>query len=337
MKYLVYNNNEKQVYYHNQKRGICCAMLDAGTRENVVLEDGTNNFFVYRSNDNTIHLIAEDIGKNLVYMECKNNQWKKYVLGSVKKEIKIKRMMIAKNRIGQSLFYSALYNGEYILVHCVLGNSAMPQTIAKLADENFFIHKSSVYYTNSNEILGYQLFADGKPEKFVPFGKGLMPYVKNIDDKTYIVYKKEDSIWVNNNLILEDPSCMMPILANTQKGPAVVWRSAEKIKQAPLSTEKQTNVKSSVFGLVPEMFLMSDGVQFNYYYGVISNGELKVFYSDDPFSERKNYNNEKELKNYKEETQKLKSIIEQLKEELTIYKNELIKLNEALKENTNLD
>ena len=129
-------------------------------------------------------------------MIYRNNEWKQYVISSIKKNIKIGKIMVASNGINENLFYSAKVNGEMVLVHCVLGNNAMPSVIAKLYDKEFFLFQKCVYYSDENGIIGYQSFADSKPDRFIACCEGESPYL--IGKK--MIYKKDKDIFVNEKV-----------------------------------------------------------------------------------------------------------------------------------------
>lgn len=334
MNYLVNDSGEKQIYYFKQYEGICMLSLETkGGREKRICSDGTESFFVYRSNDGVTHLITVSKDSKLVYMVKKENDWRRYEIGIVKPDIKVKKIMIGVNSMGQSMFYSALYHGEYILVHCILGDNAMPATVDNLKDENFFVHKTNVYYTNSNGIMGYKSFADGKPMQFVYCGEGTMPYADDLKNNFLLVYKKEEEICVNGKTYCSDRDAQYPIITDSEQGSILLWKNGDYIKAIPYGNDfvKRT-ARSSAYGARPMMFAMSDGIRCNYYYGVLSGEKLKIFYSKDPFAQNEENSRKIIEANQREEIEKLKSLTEQLKEELATYKNEILRLNELLKE-----
>lgn len=335
MNYLVNDNGERQIYYFKQYEGICMLSLNfkGSRREKIICRDGTENFFVYRGNDGVIHIITVSKDSKLVYMIKKGDNLKRYEIGTVKTDIKIKKVMIGINNMGQSLFYSALYRGEYILVHCMLGDNAMPAAVDNLKDENFFVHKTNVYYTNADGIMGYKSFADGKPMQFVYCGEGTMPYVCDLHNNFLLVYKKDSDICVNGKVYCTDRDAQFPIITDSNCGSVLLWKNGDYIKAVPYDNNvAKKTVRSSAYGVQPISFAMSDGVRCNYYYGVLTKDNMKIFYSNDPFSASEDMNKETLCANQREEIEKLKSMTEQLKSELIMYKNEIVRLNDLLKE-----
>ena len=111
--------------------------------EKNIYPNGSGVFFAYSDDEDTIHIITENNASKLVYIRGRNNEWQNFDICTIKDGIKIKRIMIGENSIGKNLFYSAEYQDEIILVHCVLGNKAMPEAIDTLLCENFFIYNEN--------------------------------------------------------------------------------------------------------------------------------------------------------------------------------------------------
>ena len=174
--------------------------------------------------------------------------------------------MVASNGKNENLFYSARLKGEIVLIHCVLGNNAMPSVIGKMKSEEFFVYKNSVYFTNSNGIIGYCDFSDSKPEIFTACFEGELSYV--IEGK--IVYKKSDDIFINDKKCCSDKNAEMPIVVNN----ILMWKSGSYIRYV-LDNGKIRQYVSS--GIEPKIFITSDANECVYRYGIFSNGNLKLF------------------------------------------------------------
>ena len=256
--YLVDFNDEEKIYYFDIMQGICEKTKFA---EKTILRDATNNFFVY-TDKNVIKLVALNKKSQLVYMICKDNTWNSYVIATMKKNIEIKKIMVSSN----NLFYSAKVNGEMVLVHCVLGNNAMPSIIANPCDEEFFLFKKCVYYSDKNKIIGYQSFADSKPDRFIPCCEGENPYL--VDKK--IIYKKDNDIFINNKKICSDKNVKMPILVND----LLMWKSENHIRYISEGTKIRQYISS---GIEPEILVKATANECLYYYGTFSKGKLNIF------------------------------------------------------------
>ena len=258
MHYLVDLNGEERIYYFDAMQGIC---ETTKFTEKTVLKNATDNFFVFKDK-NLIKLVALNKKSQLVYMVCRENKWKSYVITTLKKNIKVKKIMVASN----NLFYSAKVDDEMVLVHCVLGNNAMPSVIARLNAEVFFLFGKRVYYSNENQIIGYQSFADSKPDHFLPCCEGESPYL--IEKK--IVYKKGEDIFVNDKKICSDENAEMPIIVNG----LLMWKNNSHIRYISEDNKIRQYISS---GVEPDVFAKADVNECIYYYGTFSNRKLKIF------------------------------------------------------------
>ena len=238
--YIVKTDDGARIYYYKPVLGICEV---SGNLENIILKDATDKFFVYRDKD-AIKAVVLNNKAQLLYMTYKKGEWKSYVIATIKKDIKIEKIMVGTN-----------------------GNNAMPSVIAKLYDKEFFLFGKSVYYSNENLIIGYQSFADSKPDRFIPCYEGECTYV--IDKK--IVYKKDNDIFINEKKICSDKNIKMPVLVKD----LLMWKAGSYIRYIPLSTGKIRQFVSS--GVEPEIFVLAAANECFYYYGTFSHGKLKLF------------------------------------------------------------
>ena len=260
--YLVDFNGERRIYCFNPIHGI---YEITKREEKTVLKNATDKFYVYKDGSD-IKLVALNKNSQLVYMVCRDNKWQSYVITTLKRNIKVKKIMVATNGKNENLFYSAKVNGEMVLVHCVLGNNAMPSVIARLNDEEFFLSGKCVYYSNENQIIGYQSFADSKPDHFMLCCEGISPYL--IGKK--MVYKKDADIFVNDKKICSDENSQMPILLND----VLMWKNKSYIRYISEDNKIRQYISS---GVEPEIFIKADENECIYYYGTLSNGKLNLF------------------------------------------------------------
>lgn len=260
--YIVEIDGEQRIYYYNPMHGICEKTKRV---ERIVLKNATDKFFVYKD-ENVIKIVALNNKSQLVYMVFRNNLWHPYIISAIKKNIKVKKIMVSTNGKNENLFYSAKVNGEMVLVHCVLGNNAMPSVIAKLSGEEFFLFEKCVYYSNENQIIGYQSFADSKPDRFMPCCEGISPYI--IGKK--IIYKKGKDIFVNDKKICSDENAEMPIIVNN----VLMWKNNSHIRYISEGNKIRQYILS---GVEPDIFAKADVNECIYYYGTFSNRQLKIF------------------------------------------------------------
>ena len=160
-------------------------------------------------------------------MRIEDERTESCVLCVFKEGMKLKNIKIGISKIGLNLIYAVEYEGKTMLVHCVLGNNAQPAVIDYLKNNNLFVYNQRVYYSNSDGVLGYQEFADGKPDRFIPVCEGAEDaYISD----GMIVYKKDDKIYINDKVKIEDYDIEMPVIAERGGSSFLVWRSGNVLK-----------------------------------------------------------------------------------------------------------
>ena len=230
-------------------------------KENVILKNSTDRFFVYGNK-----IISYNKEHKLNYMVYSQNKWNSYTIATLNKDIELKKIMVASNGKNENLFFSASIKGENSLIHCVLGDNAMPCVIGRIKGEEFFVYKNMVYFTNDNEIIGCCDFSDSNPEEFTACFEGELTYVE--DGK--IVYKKGDDIFINDRKWASDKNAQTPIVINN----ILMWKSGSHIRYISKNGKMKKYVSN---GIEPEIFIISDKNKCVYRYGFFSGGRLKLF------------------------------------------------------------
>ena len=141
--YIVNSESRRMIFFSKAYEGICVRVEKPGgwEKSKSICPEGGETFFAYADTNSIIHLITVSKNNQLIYMVCKNGEWRKFMICNINENIRVRKIMIGTSDIGENLFYSAEYFGECILVHCVLGNRAMPSTIDKVKQ---YINKTKV-------------------------------------------------------------------------------------------------------------------------------------------------------------------------------------------------
>ncbi len=313
MIYLTSDSSGRSMYYYKPYVGICKIGLNGGAkREDIVCPGGTEKMFVLCDSSYVTHIItAARNNTGFTYMQINNGNRRSCRIGGINGDIEIERVMLGANKIGQSIFYSAVFRGEHILVHCMLGDNAMPETVDKLKNGYFFLHDMKVYYTNENGILGSRDFSDGKPGQLVYNSEGEMPYVRKMGNECRIAYIHDGGVYMNGRRIADDREAENPVICTEKGRNMIVWKSGINIRAA--LAEHGNKVFTAASGGNPVSFASSNGIDCRYYYGSSANGDIRVFYSDNPFSERNDEDKDEKIKRLEKEVDELKDIIRQMK------------------------
>lgn len=327
--YIVKTDDKIKIFYHQKNDGIFQMSANCGglSKSRCICRDGESNFFVYCDVNNIIRMITVSKENTLIYMINKDDEWRRFEICTLPNDIKIYKIMIGLSKIGENLFCSAKYHGEFILIHSVLGNNAMPSTIDRLQDSWFFINEGRVYYQNAENIIGFRDFSDSKPDRFFKICTGKTPYVARIFDKNYLIYIKDSNIYVNDKPYIKDNNSSFPIFITKNNTPVLAWKNGNLIKSTAYNEKEKNSIKTVTFGKTPTTYILSNGRKNNFYYGTLLHDGLKLFECEDFFTKSKDKENEEQ---YKKEIEHIKKLLYKQKEDIKHYRDEINKLNEII-------
>lgn len=233
-------------------------------------DDAKGPFCVLSDLSGQKHLIYIDNENRLVYAIRKNETWKRYILAKLSPEIKPKRMELFPVSGRLNLMYSAEYNGDCVLVHCILGNHAKPQIIDTLKSCHFSIYNKKAYYTNASGAIGYTDLSDEKPDTFCKIcdsGDNISVYDYNGIE--FILYSKDSRLFVNSKELVYDSRMEMPTMTCSKDKLYIMWKSGGYIRY----------VTSQNCGECWEnpMRFMTNGAQIETFY-LQKSGNMYMFY-----------------------------------------------------------
>ena len=195
-----------------------------------VFSGGRDGFSVYCSK-NSVHLICTDYGGNLIYAVSAGDEWKKYAISKLSSDIAVSDMRLYSVRGRLNLMYSALYNGENLLVHCILGDRAKPATVDILETPHFFIKGSKVYYTNANGVLGSVNLSDEKPSVFTPiYEDAHFGTVYDVGGRERILFSRNSSVFLDGRELAHDMHLEMPVMSDIGGKIYVMWKSGSFVR-----------------------------------------------------------------------------------------------------------
>lgn len=283
--YLISDQETLYHFFYKPGEGICFKEKNAThwNEYQILYRDGLDGFSAYCDSAGNIHLICTNGSHDIIYLFKRKEQWLKYVLASGKEEIIPLRFALSYCDSYMNLFYTASYSAEVVLVHCVLGNNAQPVTIDVLASDcaDFFVFKNRVYYTNKQGVLGFQDASDGKPTVFESLIEGgRMPYLLAGDSKPLFVYKKKNTIYLEDTPIFEDYAANQPVLLKTDGKLILQWQSGSFIRYITSFNDGKTWSAPMRFisnGRDINCYQMQSGNDLEYYYGTHNSNELNIF------------------------------------------------------------
>lgn len=322
-------------YFYESGKGICRRIRGGGMwRETeVIYAEGLDKFCVFHDGAHHVHILCTNQECEIVYLLWKNNQWHRCVITKCKQDIVplTFRIGTAQGRI--QMFYSAKYQEEIILVHCVLGLNALPSTLDKMLEDSYCIFDNKVYYTNEYGVLGYQDFADGKPDRFITlYENGKMPYASHDG----LVWKQKNTLMFRDKALFEDFYAENPILVRNRDQLMLMWQSGDFVRYMTSFNDGATWSAPMRFVSTNrrvQRYFVQNELEMTCYYGNHNQNEVSIFGKSDitdiaaPQQEKKTAEAQETI-----EIQKLKIMIELMKGEIAEIKRQNIQLRQMIEQ-----
>lgn len=284
---------------------------------------GRDTFSVFTSSDGSIHLVCADSENMLVYANCRNNVWKRYILAKIPKDVVVKKMHLYAINNRLNLLYSATFGGEHLLVHCILGNHAKPSTVSALQDTHFFVYKNKVYYTKPDGTLGFSALEDEKPETFSPlYDDANSLFIWEEAGKEFFIFVRNSRLFINGKEMLYDSAIEAPIFVKGADRLYIMWKSGGFIRYISSFNGGVTWSEPMRFistGITPKLYTYCSNGVFRHYYGYENKNSLTTLGVTNVFNSRENnelkdiknklYEKTKEAENAKKEVERLNKIL----------------------------
>lgn len=328
--YLIRTKNGIEHYFYRPYEGICMRRrLGAGMwqEHKSVLKSGRDTFGVYVDDREQVHLICTDAENRLIYAIRKNDAWKKFILSGLSSDVFICDMRIYPVNGRLNLLYSALYNGETLLVHCILGDHAKPQAVAALEASHFFIYKQKVFFTDASGRLGYVLLSDEKPSGFYfLYDDAHFGTLSALGVKELTIFTRNSRLFINGEEILYDSRMEAPVFVKGADRAYIMWKSGSFVRYIATFNGGITWSDPMRFmstGVTPSLYIAQQGDAFKLYYGYQNERDVTLLGAPDIFSEGCNFSHTDEL-------ERLKSALGTSARELAEARAEVARLNKII-------
>lgn len=292
-----------------------------------IFSGGRDGFSVYCSKD-SVHLICTDYGGDLIYAVSAKDEWKRYVISKLNSDIAVLDMRLYNVRGRLNLMYSALYNGENLLVHCILGDRAKPSTIDILETPHFFIKGNKAYYTNANGVFGSVNLADEKPSVFTPiYEDAHFGTVYDVIGKERILFSRSSSVFLDGKELAHDTHLEMPILADIGGKIYVMWKSGNFVRYIT-SVDGENFGEPKRFmntGKTMNIYTVQKGNDFKYYYGYETQSGTVLLGNPDVFEMSADYSAQR-----RSELERIKNMLNQTQQDISDAKKEIARLGKVI-------
>ena len=327
--YLIMRGNTPEHYFFKPYEGICVRKrTPAGIwqEHTQIFADARDGFGFYCTRDKAVHLICTDRDNRLIYISGDGENRKKYVISSLNSDIQISDMKLYSVRGRLNLLYSALYNSENLLVHCILGDRAKPSTVDITETQDFSVTGGRVYYTNSRGVLGFVSLADEKPSAFSPVYEDAH-CGSAYDGGENILFTRDSAVFLNGRELARDAGIENPILVHTGDKLHIMWKSGSFIRYMSCS-DGETFGGARRFmstGKTVNIYRAQKGEGFAEYYGYHNEHELVLLGNPALFEISAEYTAKKEA-----ELERVKNLLDKTQQEVADAKKEIARLGRVI-------
>jgi len=329
--YLIMRKGVLEHYFFRAYEGICVRKRRSNgiwQEHTNVFERGKDGFGLYVDNEGVVHIICTDNENKLIYGVCEKEEWKKYVISKLNNDIFVSQIKLYSIRDRLNLMYSALYNGENLLVHCVLGDRAKPSTVDIMEDLHFCILEENVYYTNLNGNLGYVSLSDEKPSVFNSlYEDAHTGSAYKFEDKTKILFTRDKKLFLDGKELANDSLLETPIIMLGNDMFYVMWKSGGFIRyiRSKNGTTFSEPMRFMSTGSIMSIYTVQKENLFYDFYGSQSANEIILLGNPNIFETTVNYHAPKQS-----ELQKIRDMLNETRDDVNDTKKELERLGKLI-------
>ena len=227
-----------------------------------------------------------------------------------------------------NLMYSALYNGENLLIHCILGDHAKPSAIDSTETPHFFIRKNRVYYTRTDGVFGFADISDEKPGVFNPvYEDAHFGSVVNIDGKERILFSRDSSVFLDGKELAHDSHIEMPIFVNARGYFYIMWKNGGFVRyiMSRNGTDFDRPMRFMTSGKPIGIYTVQKGGEFTDFYGYDSGNAPVLLGNPEIFAVQKPSQSAPQS-----ELQRVRAMLGKTQQDLIDAKKEIARLGKVI-------
>lgn len=267
-------------YYYVGAEGICRNRLRDGARggRQCVLRGSYAAFGIFPERD-AVHIVAASTDGELIYAKCTDGGAEKFILTKIPAGAKITKISLYPVRGRLNMLFCMQNDGDS-LMHCILGNNALPHRVSALGCADFFVAMPRVYYVRPDGAAGFSELADERPEIFVRLANNAsVPYVY----AGHMIYLSGGKIYFDNREIFADEKASAPIITEADAQLFALWRSGEFVRYMPCpGGGKKPSCIINPSGEL-RLFEVLCGGRRQYFYGTCSPERVTFYVNSSPF------------------------------------------------------
>lgn len=333
--YLIKQGDMIYHFFNRQYDGLCIRQKRAAGmwQDYRILCREMDGRFSVLTDGERLHLVGVNDQNELLYFLCRDGEWSKYQLSALGEEFQVTGIMLHNTGRFFQLLYTVRYQEELLLIHCILGNQAKPETIGRLSNDAVCIFKNRVYYTNSEGVLGYQELADGKPEQFFEVsGEGMMPEMRRCGGADRFVYLSDGNVMLDGEKAAEDRDAELPVLFEREHRLTILWRSGAYLRYI-LSADNGKSWSAPMrflqSGQRTKLYYVQCGTELLRFYAYENGTDIHFFGGVQPLIEEPDFptpEEEQQEEVHSMECEKLRVHMELMQKEITSLKRQLTQM-----------
>lgn len=284
MEYLIKENGTLVHYFVRAGEGLerRSARASSWQPRECILRGAHDGFGLY-TDGKTVHIVAVTDEGELIYLTgCKNTR-RRFILRKLGQDSKILTIKLYPVRGRLNMLYTVLVNEDILLMHCILGNNAKPNTVSKLMSDSFFISDMRVYYTLPDGRTGFCELADEKPELFIRISDNWsVPYIYH----GHMAYISNGKIYFDNRELCCNEGAEQVIITESDARLFVAWKNGDFVRYIPADARAEQPHCIINPAREAKLYAVWRDENMEYIYGSNSETELVTYINPAPFGPR---------------------------------------------------
>ena len=284
MDYLIEENNTAVHYFVRTGEGLVrqCARGGSWQPRECILRGAHDGFGLY-TDGKTVHIVAATDEGELLYVTGSDKAWRRFILKKIGQDLRILTIKLYPVRGRLNMLYTVAVNDDILLMHCILGDNAKPNTVSKLLTDSFFISNLRVYYAIPDGRAGFCELADEKPELFIRIADNCgVPYIFN----RHMAYISNGKIYFDSRELCCDEEAEQIIITESDARLFVAWKSRDFVRYIPADAKEAQPHCIINPAREARLYAVWRDDNLEYFYGSNSDAELVTYINPSPFGPR---------------------------------------------------
>lgn len=281
MDFLIEENNLTAHYFYRSGEGLCRSYARGSSwQERECILRSAEGYFGLYTDGQKVHIVAPTADGELIYLTVSGSERRRFILKKLGDDRNILKLHIYPIRGRLNMLYTVALGGEILLMHCILGNNAMPHTVSRVRTPEFFVYANRVYYAVPDGSAGFSELADEKPELYIRTASNCsVPYLCD----GHIAYESGGKIYFDSRELCSDAEAQGVIITEYDGRFFVAWQSGDFVKYIPADSTAGNAHCIINPSRRAQLYAIWRAGACDYFYGSHSDSELVTYINPAPF------------------------------------------------------